>query len=113
MLSVSLGVMELTPPHDAVRTAAKVREALELVGLKTDVQYTFTTDSASVMKSTILSKLEYEWLPCACHVLHNAAQRGMSALQEIPAGARILNMVTELPKELRRSNGKWQRFKEA
>ena len=113
MLSISLGVLDLPPPHDAVRTAAKVREALALVGLDPQVEYTFTTDSASVMKSAVISKLKYEWLPCACHVLHNAAQRGMSALQDTPAGARILDMVTELPTQLKRSNAKWERFKAA
>ena len=60
MLSISLGVLELPPPHDEVRTAAKVREALALVGLDPQVEYTFTTDSASVMKSAIISKLKYE-----------------------------------------------------
>ena len=65
------------------------------------------------MKSAVISKLKYEWLPCACHVLHNAAQRGMSALQDTPAGAQILDMVTELPTQLKRSNAKWERFKAA
>ena len=93
--------------------AAKVREALALVGLDPQVEYTFTTDSTSVMKSTIIYKLKYEWLPCTCHVLHDAAQRGMSTLQDTPAGARILDMVTELPTQLKRSNAKWERFKAA
>ena len=113
MLSISLGVLELLPPHDAVRTEAKVREALALVGLDPQVEYTFTTDSASVMKSAVISKLKYEWLPCACYVLHNAAQCGMSTLQDTPAGARILDMVMELPTQLKRSNAKWERFKAA
>ena len=113
MLSISLGVLELPPPHHAVKMAAKVREALALVGLDPQVEYTFTTDSTSVMKSAVISKLKYEWLPCACHVPHNAAQRGMSALQDTPAGARILDMVTELPTQLKRSNAKWERFKAA
>ena len=77
------------------------------------VEYTFTTDSISVMKSAIISKLKYKWLPYACHVLHNAAQRGMFTLQDTPAGARILDMVTELPTQLKRSNSKWEWFKAA
>ena len=65
------------------------------------------------MKSAIISKLKHKWLPCACHVLHNAAQRGMSTLQDTPAGARILDMVMELPTQLKHSNAKWERFKAA
>ena len=92
---------------------AKVQEALALVGLDPQVEHTFTTDSASIMKSAVISKLKYKWPSCSCHVLHNAAQRGMSALQDTPAGAQILDMVTELPTQLKRSNAKWERFKAA
>ena len=102
--SISLGVMHLPPPHTAVAYADKIREGLQLLGWNGAGELSLTTDSTTVMPATA-RELAFEWMPCCCHILHNAAKQGLDRIMELSGdGERILKLVEQMPTTLRQSN---------
>ena len=73
---------------------------------------TVTTDSASVMRATVKSQLRWEWMPCASHVINQAAQRGLAAVDDAPQGDAwaMFRLAQELPTKLACSNVKQKQF---
>ena len=70
VVTASIGVWPLEPPHDAARTAEALRRMLLTLGWDGLGEATVTTDSASVMRATVKSHLRWEWMPCASHVIN-------------------------------------------
>ena len=79
MVEVSLGVLHLPTPHNAKNISNKIRQTLLELGWDGEGEATLTTDSAAVMAKSA-RRLKWEWIPCMCHILHNAAQYGLKAL---------------------------------
>ena len=65
-----MGVWPLPPPHNAATTAESMKEMLRTLGWSGDGEATITTDSASVMRAACKEHLQFEWVPCATHIIN-------------------------------------------
>ena len=80
----SMGVMPLPPPHTGEAVGRVIREMLTSLGWSGQGDATVTSDSAAVMKVAVQRELSFEWVPCAAHIINNAAKRGLAAVDGDP-----------------------------
>ena len=65
------------------------------------------------MKVAAVQTLEFEWVPCAAHIINNATKRGLEAIdgdEEQGAAWVMFRLAQQLPTKLKLSNVKQERF---